>query len=189
MKKFKSIALAFVVALSTLTVTAQTKKVDASKSSINWLAKKVTGEHSGTVAVKSGELIFNKKKLTGGNITVDMSSIATTDLKAGKGKEDLDGHLKSNDFFGTEKFPTSNIVFKTIAPKGKDLYTITADLTIKGKTSPVTFDMAVKGNTATTKLVVDRTKFDIKYKSKNFFENLGDKTIFDEFDLDVTLKI
>ncbi|MCB0443637.1 MAG: YceI family protein, partial [Flavobacterium sp.] len=80
-----------------------------------------------------------------------------------------------NDFFGVDKFATSSLEFKTIAAKGGDVYTVTADLTIKGKTLPVTFDLAVGNGTARTSLKVDRTKYDIKYGSGSFFDNLGDK--------------
>lgn len=187
MKNLKTIALALVVVLSTLSVTAQTKKVDASKSTINWLGKKVTGQHSGTVNFKDGALVFKGKKLAGGTFTVDMPSLTATDL-TGEYQGKLNGHLKSDDFFGTEKYPTSTLVFKKIAAKGKDVYTVTADLTIKGKTNPVTFDITVAGNTATTALKVDRTKYDIKYGSGSFFDNLGDKAISDEFELTVALK-
>jgi len=188
MKNLKTIALAFAVALSTLTITAQTKKVDASKSTINWVGKKVTGQHSGTVAIKSGALVFKKNALTGGTFTVDMQSLTSTDL-TGEYLGKLNGHLKSEDFFSTEKFPTSTLVFKTIAAKGNGLYTVTADLTIKGKTNPVTFDITVKGDTASTAFKVDRTKYDIKYGSGSFFEGLGDKTIYDDFELTVNLKV
>lgn len=187
MKNLKSIALAFAVALSTLTVTAQTKKVDVSKSTINWVGKKVAGEHSGTVNIKSGTLVFKKNVLKGGTFTVDMTSLTATDL-TGEYQGKLNGHLKADDFFGTDKYPTSTLVFKTIATKGKDVYTVTADLTIKGITKPVTFDIAVKGNTATTAFKVDRTKYDIKYNSKSFFESIGDKAIYDDFDLTVNLQ-
>jgi polyisoprenoid-binding protein YceI len=186
MKNFKTIAIAFLFAV-TATISAQTKQVDASKSSINWVGKKVTGKHEGTINIKSGALIFAKEKLTGGNFTVDMTTINTTDLKSGQGKENLDGHLKADDFFGTSKFPSATLVFKKIATKANGIYTITADLTIKGITKPITFDLATTKNTATTSLKVDRTKYDIKYNSGNFFQNLGDKVISDEFELNVAL--
>jgi polyisoprenoid-binding protein YceI len=186
MKNLKTIALAFVVALSTLAVTAQTKKIDVSKSSIKWLAKKVTGEHSGTVALQSGALVFKKDALKGGTFTVNMTSLTATDL-TGEYLDKLNGHLKSDDFFGTEKFKTSTLVFKTVAPKGNNVYSVTADLTIKGITKPVAFDITVKGNTATTTFNVDRTKYDIKYNSKSFFDSIGDKAIYDEFELTVNL--
>ena len=187
MKNLKTIALAFVVALSTVAVTAQTKKIDVAKSNINWVGKKVTGQHSGTVGFKSGALVFKKNVLKGGTFTVDMNSLTATDI-TGEYQGKLNGHLKADDFFGTAKFPTSTLVFKTIAAKGNNVYTVTADLTIKGITKPVTFDITVKGNTATTSFNVDRTKYDIKYNSKSFFESIGDKAIYDDFELTVNLQ-
>jgi polyisoprenoid-binding protein YceI len=188
MKNLKTIAIALFVAASTVAASAQTKKVDAAKSKITWVGKKVTGEHNGTVNLKEGALVFKSNKLTGGTFTVDMNSIAASDLEAGKGKEKLEGHLKSDDFFGTEKFPTATLVFKTIKDKGNDVYAVTADLTIKGKTNPVTFDITAKGGTATTKFNVNRTKYDIKYGSGSFFDNLGDKAINDDFEVSATIQ-
>ncbi|HEX9151374.1 MAG TPA: YceI family protein [Flavobacterium sp.] len=186
MKNLKSIALAVVVVLSTLSVTAQTKKVDASKSAISWVGKKVTGQHNGTVAIKSGSLAFKGKKLAGGTFVVDMTSLTATDLQ-GEYQGKLNGHLKSEDFFGTEKFPTATLVFKKVAVKAPNVYTVTGDLTIKGKTNPVTFDLATTKNAAATSFKVDRTKYDIKYGSGSFFDNLGDKAISDDFELNVAL--
>ena len=117
-----------------------------------------------------------------------MTSIIVTDLKAGQGKEKLEGHLKANDFFGTEKYATAALDFKKVTPKGKGTYTVVADLTIKGITNPITFDLAVTADKATTSFKVDRTKYDIKYGSGSFFDNLGDKVISDEFDLTVNLQ-
>lgn len=188
MKNLKSIALALVVALSTLSVTAQTKKINTSASTINWVGKKVTGAHEGTINLKDGALVFKGKKLKGGKFTVDMTSIVVTDLKAGQGKEKLEGHLKADDFFGTDKFATATLVFKKIVTKAPNLYTVTGDLTIKGITKPITFILATTKNTATTSFKVDRTKYDIKYGSGSFFDNLGDKAINDDFNLSVALK-
>lgn len=185
MKNLKTIAVALITLVS-FSVNAQTKKVNVEKSKIEWLGKKVTGQHNGTINLQEGALVFKGKKLAGGNFKVDMTSINTTDL-SGEYKGKLDGHLKSEDFFGVEKFPTATLVFKTIADKGNNVYTVTADLEIKGKTNPIVFDITVNKDTATTKLIVDRTKYDIKYGSGSFFDNLGDKTIYDEFELDVTL--
>ncbi|RTY66639.1 YceI family protein [Flavobacterium sp. LB2P53] len=188
MKKFKSIALALVVVLSAVSVTAQTKKVDVAKSTINWTGKKVTGQHEGTINLKDGALVFKGKKLVGGTFNVDMSSLLATDLKAGQGKEKLEGHLKSEDFFGTEKFATATLVFKKLVTKAPNVYTVTGDLTIKGITKPVTFDLTTTANTASSTVIIDRTKYDIKYGSGSFFDNLGDKAISDEFTLAVALK-
>jgi polyisoprenoid-binding protein YceI len=188
MKNLKTFALALLVTLGTTAATGQNKKINLEKSKINWVGEKVTGKHSGTINFKDGVLVFKKDKLAGGIFTVNMASITVTDLEAGKGKEKLEGHLKADDFFGTEKFDTAKLDFKTITTKSKELYTVTADLTIKGITKPVTFDMTVKGSTATTTFKVDRTKYDIKYGSKSFFEGIGDKAIYDEFELNVNLQ-
>lgn len=187
MRNLKSIALALVIALGTLTASAQTtKKVDASKSKVLWLAKKVGGQHSGDIALKEGALVFNGKKLVGGNFVVDMKTINTTDLQ-GEYKGKLDGHLKADDFFAVEKFPTSTLVFKSIGAKAANTYTVTADLTIKGITAPVTFDIVANKGVANATVMIDRTKYDIKYASKNFGA-LADKAIDDEFELKVNLK-
>lgn len=185
MRNLKSIALAL-VALASFTVNAQTKKIDVAKSGIVWTGKKVTGSHTGTINLQSGNLVFKKKLVKGGTFVVDMTTINTTDL-SGKGKESLDGHLKADDFFGVDKFKTATLTFTNISTKNKNNYTITADLTIKGITKPVTFDLVVNGNTATATVKVDRTKYGIKYGSGSFFSDLGDKTISDEFELEVKL--
>ena len=188
MKNLKTIAIALLVIIGTSVSNAQTKKIDASKSKITWLGKKVTGQHGGTINIKEGNLVFAGKKLTGGTVNVDMTSLVCTDLKAGEGKEKIEGHLKSEDFFGTEKFQTSKIVFKKVVASGKNSYTVTADLSIKEKTNPITFELTVIGNNAAAALKVDRTKYDIKYGSGSFFDNLGDKAISDEFELNVALQ-
>ena len=187
MKNLKSIALALVVAFATVSVSAQTKKIDAAKSSINWLGKKVTGQHNGTVNFKEGNLVFRGKKVTGGNFVVDMTSLTATDLQ-GEYQGKLNGHLKADDFFGTDKFPTATLVFKKVVAKSATTFTVTGNLTIKGITKPITFDLATTANSATAKFNVDRTKYDIKYGSGSFFSNIGDKAINDEFELDVTLR-
>lgn len=187
MKNLKTIAIAILATIS-LTVSAQTKTVDASKSTINWVGKKVTGSHEGTIGIKNGTLVFKKNKLTGGTFVVDMNALTVTDLASGKGKENLEGHLKADDFFGTTKFPTSTLVFKKVASKANGIYTVTGDLTIKGITKPIIFDLATTATTAATTLKVDRTKYDIKYNSGNFFQNLGDKVINDDFELKVALQ-
>jgi len=186
MKNLKTIAIALLVTVSTI-ATAQVKKVDAAKSSIAWLGKKVTGQHSGTINLKEGNLIFKGKKLTGGSFEVDMTSLTSTDL-TGEYQEKLNGHLKSEDFFGTEKYPTSKLVFKKIADNGNGVYNVTGDLTIKDATNPVNFTITVTGNKAATALKIDRTQFGIKYGSGSFFDSLGDKAIADEFELTVNLQ-
>jgi polyisoprenoid-binding protein YceI len=147
----------------------------------------VTGQHSGTINLKEGSLNFKGKKLTGGSFVVNMTSLNTTDL-SGEYQEKLNGHLKDDDFFGTEKYPTSKLVFKKIADKGNGVYNVTGDLTIKDVTAPINFVLTVKGATASTSLKIDRTKFGIKYGSGSFFDSLGDRAIADEFELNVNLQ-
>ncbi|PWS27379.1 lipid-binding protein [Pedobacter yonginense] len=164
-----------------------TYNVDVTKSSITWVGKKVTGSHNGTIALKSGTLNVNGKSITGGGFIVDMTSIKDAD-----GSAKLEGHLKADDFFGSEKFPTSNFVITKVTGSGANV-TVTGNLTIKGITKPLTFPATVAVGadgtvTATaSKIVVDRTKYDIKYGSKSFFESIGDKAIYDEFELAVKL--
>jgi polyisoprenoid-binding protein YceI len=188
MKNLKSIVLALLIVFSAAIISAQTKNVDVSKSSIVWTGKKVTGFHEGTINLKDGSLVFKGKALVGGTFNVDMTSLIVTDLQSGQGKEKLEGHLKEDEFFGTDKFGTATLVFKRLSVKSPNVYAVTADLTIKGITKPVTFNLATTANTATTKVVIDRTKYNIKYGSGSFFDNLGDKVINDNFDLAVVLK-
>tara|TARA_B100000795_G_C22666318_1_gene386129 strand:- start:287 stop:865 length:579 start_codon:yes stop_codon:yes gene_type:complete len=181
----KNLAIITVIAFMTFsfnTIDGEKKEIKKENSKIVWKGFKVTGSHEGTIGIKSGSLNFNENILTGGELTIDMTSIITTDLE-GEYKGKLEGHLKSDDFFGVEKNPTSSLVFTKVKATGKNSYSITGDLTIKGITNTVTFDLSVNGNKATASLKVDRTKFDVKYGSSSFFDGLKDKAIYDEFDL------
>jgi polyisoprenoid-binding protein YceI len=167
--------------------TISDKAVSVENSKVTWKGYKVTGSHEGTITLKTGVLKFEADKLVGGEFSIDMSSITTTDIKGEYAKK-LDGHLKSDDFFGTANHPVAGITFTSVQSSGKNSYTVVADLTIKGKTSPVTFEMSIYGSKATAALKVDRTKYDVKYGSSSFFDNLKDKAIYDEFDLVVDLQ-
>ncbi|MFC4096256.1 YceI family protein [Euzebyella saccharophila] len=182
-----ALALVFGVATATEPIAEEKKEVKTEASTVTWKAYKVTGSHEGTVALKSGSLTFDGDKLTGGEFVADMTSLISTDME-GDGKAKLEGHLKADDFFGVEKHETSKLVFTNVKSTGKNSYEVTGDLTIKGITKPVVFDVSVYGSKATANVKVDRTKYDIKYGSGSFFENLGDKTIYDEFDLVVDLE-
>jgi polyisoprenoid-binding protein YceI len=162
-------------------------KVNTEGSSVHWKAKKVTGEHEGNVNLTEGSFEMEGSQITSGSFTVDMSSISCTDL-SGEYKGKLEGHLKSDDFFSVEKFPTANLVITKSELKMKNHYLMEGDLTIKGITHPVNFEMHFEEDTAQTKLILDRSKYDIRFRSASFFENLGDTMIYDEFELDVNLK-
>ena len=174
-------------ALATEPVAEVKKEVSTDKSTVTWKAYKVTGSHTGTVALESGSLIFDNDRLSGGEFSVDMSTLTSTDLE-GEWKDKLVGHLKSDDFFSVEKHQTSTLVFTEVKQTGKNSYEVTADLTIKGITKPITFDLSVYGSKATATMKVDRAQYDIRFGSGSFFDNLGDKTIYDEFDMVVDLE-
>lgn len=182
-----SYATLIILALSLISFTAISEKiVNIKESSVTWKGYKVTGEHEGSISIKSGSLIFDGSELKGGNFVMDMTSINTTDLQ-GDYKNKLDGHLKSADFFGVDKHPTASLeITKVDGNNGK--YNVKADLTIKNITQPIEFTMYTKANTASAFVKIDRTKFDIKYGSSSFFDDLKDKAIYDEFDLNVNLK-
>ncbi len=168
---------------------AITYKVDTQKSVLNWEGKKVTGQHNGVVKFNEGTLTVDGAKLTGGTFEFDMNSITSLDLTDAGYNAKFIGHMKSEDFFNTTKYPTSKFVITKVTPKGGNNYDITGNMTIKNITNPVTFPatVIVAGNTITAegKAVLDRTKFDIRYGSKSFFENIGDKAIYDDFTINL----
>ncbi|MGB5370876.1 MAG: YceI family protein [Flavobacteriaceae bacterium] len=189
-KNVLSLALALVfgiTATATEPVNDGKKEVKPEASRIAWKAYKVTGSHHGTIDLKSGALVFDNDQLTGGEFEVQMTSLISIDLE-GESKGKLEGHLKSDDFFGVENHPTSTLVFTKVEPSGKNSYDVTGDLTIKGITKPVTFDVSIYGSKATATMKIDRSEYDVRYGSGSFFENLGDKTIYDEFDLVIDLE-
>lgn len=182
------LTMAFGVTAWANPVDGEKKEVKTDASKVTWKAYKVTGSHNGTVDLKSGALVFDDNgQLTGGEFVVDMTSITVADLE-GEYKGKLEGHLKSDDFFSVANHPTSSLVFTKVKPTGKNSYEVTGDLTIKGITKPVTFDVSIYGSKATATMKIDRAQYDVRYGSGSFFDNLGDKTIYDEFDLVVDLE-
>lgn len=179
MKRLTIIMVAFA---TFSTMNAQKKDIKKEDSQVQWKGYKVTGSHEGSIAIQSGNLMFDGETLKGGSFVMDMTTIGSTDL-SGEYKGKLDGHLKSDDFFGVEKYPTSQLVFTNVKATGKNAYEVTGDLTIKNTTHPVTFTMSVYGSKATANLKVDRSKYDVRYGSTSFFDNLKDNVIYDEFDI------
>lgn len=167
--------------------------VNVEESNIIWNGYKVTGSHTGTIKLKSGALEFEGDRLVGGNFTIDMTSIAVTDL-SGEYQQKLEGHLKSKDFFGVEKYPTATFEITKVISRGTPGdYKIVGDLTIKDTTKEIKFLTNLEDTDSKTKAVaevkVDRSEYNVRYGSGSFFDNLGDKTIYDEFDLEVTLVV
>jgi len=181
----KNLALVAFVALFTLSFTAiaqNQKDIKTESSKLVWKGYKVTGSHEGTIDIQSGHLTFEDEKLTGGYVTINMTTLVSTDLE-GNSKGKLEGHLKSDDFFSVATYKTASLKFTKVEASGKNAYDVTGDLTIKGQTNPVNFTISIYGNKATANLKVDRTQYGVKYGSASFFDNLKDKAIYDEFDL------
>ena len=164
------------------------KDIDISKSSVKWLGEKVTGSHEGTISIKEGHLHFDNNTFTGGNIVIDMSTIDCTDL-VGEPKSSIEGHLSSDDFFGIKKYPTANleIVNAEKIKYSKNKYKVSAILEIKSIKNNVELEVVIDNGSAIVDLVIDRTQYNIKYGSGSFFDNLGDKMIYDDFKLSVSL--
>ncbi len=125
--------------------------------------------------------------ITGGKFTIDMTSINVTDLDGGM-KSKLEGHLKNDDFFSVDKFKTANLAIVSV-----DGDNVKANLTIKGITNEITFPAKVVFSdsgeiTATASIEVDRSKYDVRYGSDSFFDNLGDKAIDNILKFEVSLK-
>lgn len=173
---------------------AQDSNIDVTASVVTWKGTKPTGFHNGDVRLKSGNLDVENGTVKGGEFVIDMNTINTLDLKAGKGKEDLDGHLKNEDFFDVTKYPTSKFVIKSVEEKDGKL-AVTGDLTVKETTKSLTVPVTVSTTDGVTTFKsdvfkVNRTEYGIKYKSKSFFNDLKNKFIDDEveFSFDVKTK-
>ena len=171
----------------TLSVSAQKSEINLNKSVVTWIGNKIGGSHKGAIKIKNGYFEFKKGEISSGEVVMDMNSITNSDLKDEGYNQKLIGHLKSDDFFCVEKYPTST--FKvTKASKFEDgKATLTGVLTIKGKSENMSVDVTKEGNTYSSQLKVDRSKFDVRYGSKSFFDDLGDKVIDDIFILDIQL--
>lgn len=169
--------------------------VDLNNSSVKWTGKAITGKsHFGTLSFKSANLTIKKGNSVEGGFIVDMTSLSVDDL-TGKGKKSLEGHLMSDDFFSVDKFNEANLeILGSKAETSSDgmsgRYIVDGNLTIKGITNPVTFEISLyKENTYRATLVFDRSKFDVRYGSDSFFDNLGDRVILNEIELVVDLVI
>jgi polyisoprenoid-binding protein YceI len=161
------------------------------RSNIDWIGRKVTGAHNGTIAIKEGALVLNDGKLVDGNFVVDTTSIKILDVMDPATNAQFAGHLASADFFASEKFPEALFVIISAERNGNNNYRINGNLTIRGITHPVTFDATLnvigENLTASGKIIVDRTLYGMKFRSGNFFKDLGDVLIYNDFDLNVNI--
>jgi polyisoprenoid-binding protein YceI len=161
---------------------------DNAKTKLEWLGEKVLGQHTGTINLQSGWLTWDGDKIISGEFLIDMTSLQDTDRN-----QRLESHLKSDDFFGVDKYPTSKLTITGSTSFSKGSGTVKGNLTIKGITHPVEFKASVQkadeGNWFYANIVVDRSRYNVRYGSGSFFDNLGDKTIYDEFKLKVSLLV
>jgi polyisoprenoid-binding protein YceI len=169
----------------------QNFKIENAKSSLNWIGKKVTGSHNGTIAVENGNFTFTNGDLTGGNVVIDTTSIKILDVTDPAANQQFAGHLASDDFFSTDKFTTAFLDITSVEKQTAENYFVEGNLTIKAITHPIGFNLEAKTVNselkASGKIIIDRTKYDMKFRSGNFFTNLGDTLIYNEFELDVDL--
>lgn len=186
MKTTKLVTFVLSVLLSGI-VSAQSYSVNVEKSVLKWTGKKVGGEHYGNINIKEGNFEVKKDKIASGTFVIDMTSITNTDLTDAEYNGKLVGHLKSDDFFGVEQHPTATLKITSATAFDKNEASVKGNLTIKGKTNPIEFKVVKNGADYSATLTVDRSKYDVKYGSSSFFDNLGDKVIYDDFTLEVSL--
>jgi len=167
-------------------------------SYLDWNAAKFGGKHKGKIKFKDGQLTFTDSALTSATFSMDMNSISCEDIEDEESNKKLINHLKSSDFFDVENHATASFNTTGIVKYGKDtkdgpeIYKLTGDMTIKGVTQSVKLRAKLyiyKGSSisATAKLEIDRSEFDINYGSGSFFDNLCDKIIQDEIELYINL--
>ena len=162
------------------------------KSELKWTGKELSSKiHTGTLFLKEGRINIDSNGMIEGKVVIDMTSINVTDLQ-GKWKDKLEEHLKSTDFFGVEKFPTAFITFQsTKNPNKEKKINLDGELTIKDITHPLSFTADLLNTkpflTAKAILSFDRSKYNVRFRSGKFFENLGDKLILDDIDIDIIL--
>jgi len=184
------VGLAFVMStlfVSTTTNAQKSLDLKLDKSKLEWTGKKVTGEHHGHVTFKSGKLVMKGTKIVGGEFVMDMTTIKNTDIKSDKYRGDLEKHLRSDDFFGVQKFPESKFVIKESKYLTSGSILVKGEITIKGITKPLEFEVDSHKHGESVyvsgSMMIDRTQFDIRYGSGSFFDNLGDRTINNDFEI------
>ena len=170
-------------------------KIDIDNSSIQWIGRKVTGEHDGNVEILYGNVRSYKdtdmSDVIRGNFVVDMTTISNTDIKNEKYRNYLVEHLKNEDFFDVTHFSRATLKILDNSPLKSNHNNFNnlfkAEITIKGITKLIEFPVEIKFTEdkaiAVGRIMIDRTLFGIKYKSKSYFSDMGDRFIYDDFEL------
>ena len=167
-------------------------KLDNESSNLLWKAKKVTGAHWGDIKLKKGMIKVDENGLPiSGEFVVDMSTLRVLDAKGSPWGTNLENHLHSNDFFHTEKYPEA-FLYITNSKKTDSGIIIIGEMIIKGIKNPIEFSSQLSFSAdsaiANGKIDIDRTLFNIKYRSGKFFSDLGDKMIDDIFTIEFDIK-
>lgn len=166
-------------------------KIVSSNSNVEWTGRKVTGAHNGTIGIKEGNFILNEGKVKGGTVVIDTASIKILDITDPDTNTQFAGHLASEDFFSIEKFPTASFDISSVKEISGNTFYLEGNLTIKDITHAAGFETALENRenaiSLTGKLIIDRTKYDIRFRSGNFFKDLGDTLIYNDFELDFNI--
>ena len=192
MVKFPILAAIFLVCLSA----DDTLWIDLDNTKINWIGRKVTGEHTGTVSLSEGWVIVENDTLKSGLLVFDMNSIINTDIESPEWKLKLESHLKNEDFFAVDSFSQATLKIsgsQTLSHTNSVInLQIMADLIIRGIKTDISFPIALQTSrgifSATGNVDIDRTVYGIQYKSVKYFPNVGDKLIDDFFSVQFILQ-
>ena len=173
---------------ATITAADATYNIVKDESSLVWTGREVsTSSHYGSINFTSGQFEIADGLISQGEFLVDMTSINVQDLTGGS-KERLEGHLRSDDFFSVESYPTAHLYISSSEVISNGKWMVNGFLTIKDISHPVLFEMANTEDGWNANLVFDRSKYNVKFRSGTFFENLGDKLIYDDIELKINLK-
>lgn len=191
-KSFKLLMMASALLAVTIQgLASQTVSVDVSKSKLEWMGKKVAGSHHGTVQIKSGSVVVEGEAVVSGQFEIDMNTIVDLDLENEDMNKKLVGHLKSPDFFSAEEHPVALFKLLSVTPKEGNDYLVKGELTIKGITNKIEFPATIHkmdgGYHVSADFNIDRTLWDIRFRSGKFFQNLGDKLIYDDINIKLNL--
>ena len=185
---FKNLINITILLCSAYSTYAQDKSLNLETSNIRWYGEEITGkQHYGDLKFSSGNIQINNEVVTNGSFIVNMNSLSVEDLSGG-GKKRLEGHLRSTAFFGVSDHPQASLSISSMVEIDGNSQILDGQLTIKGVTHPINFSLTLTPeNNASAILVFDRSKYDVRFRSGSFFDELGDKLILDEIKLEVAL--
>lgn len=171
--------------------------IDPSNALVKWTGRKVILKNwidTGTIGIKQITFDVKNNSIISNKFEFDMTTISAATTGAGSGQDKLSGHLKSADFFDVAKYPTSVFVARSITlASSSTSFIVTGNLTIKDVTKeiaiPVAFSRVDGVIIAKGSIDIDRTKWNVKYGSGSFFDNLGNNVIDDIFNLNFELKL